>query len=108
MCFPGIHREDGECCALGLVVTYLQRNIVQPQANQEDTCLREGCCRFYCEYNSGSVMRMRGSGGLPALVFVAVWRGSLNCSCVAQLIKVMLGWISLLRCELIYLFVLHA
>lgn len=45
---------------------------MQPHANQEDTCSHGGCCCFYCKCNSGSVMIMRGSGGLPALVFVAV------------------------------------
>lgn len=72
LCFPDIHKEDGECRALHLLVAYFPKNIVQLQANQEDTCLHEGCCCFYRKLNSGSVMRMRGSGGLPALVFVAV------------------------------------
>lgn len=57
----------------GVVLWNFQKNVVQPQINQEDACSYiEGCCSFYCKYNSGSVMIMRGSGGLPALVFVAV------------------------------------
>lgn len=89
-----------ESVMLWVLVTYFQRNIVQPRANWEDTCLHKGCCCLYRKSNSGSVMRMRGSGGLPALVLVAGWRGSLHCSRVAQLENVTLGSRSLLRCEL--------